>query len=264
MASFHEYFSNSKAFDFHEGLFYQIGFRGNSEFEKEYLPLREQEGRLYSDEIVKKLPALPKRHPLHNEWTIRKQSADRLIGYLKKKRIRNILEVGCGNGWLTSYLFNALQVECCGIDINETELKQAARLFAHDEKITFVYAGIHSPAFAFDSFADIIVLASVIQYFPDLHILLTRLKELVGPGGEIHIIDSPLYKARNVGTARKRSVNYFNKSSHKNMEKHYYHHTWKPLGGFKYEVLYNPRTPFSRLKNLVSKGSPFPWVKVTF
>ncbi len=33
-----------------------------------YLHVRAKEGRLYSDEVVKRLPAVPEDHPLRSEW----------------------------------------------------------------------------------------------------------------------------------------------------------------------------------------------------
>src|SRR4051812_13830112 len=82
-----------------------------------YLAVREKEGRVYSDEEVRNLPN-SSRHS--DEWKIRKETAKKLRAYLKGK---NILEVGCGNGWLANYL------NATGIDINEFEVNQALRVF---------------------------------------------------------------------------------------------------------------------------------------
>jgi 2-polyprenyl-3-methyl-5-hydroxy-6-metoxy-1,4-benzoquinol methylase len=77
----------------------------NQNFERLYIALREQEQRLYTDEQVRQLPDIDPSHLHYKEWKIRKHSAERLISYLnKKKRRLNILEIGCGNGWLSAQL----------------------------------------------------------------------------------------------------------------------------------------------------------------
>ena len=52
---------------------------------------------------------------------------------------------------------------------------------------------------------DAIVLASAIQYVADLPGLLLRLRDALAPGGEVHIVDSPLYAAGDVPAARERT-----------------------------------------------------------
>ncbi len=53
-----------------------------------------------------------------------------------------ILELGCGNGWLSHLLSQSLQRDVCGIDVNRTELTQAARMFGHDQRLSFIAADI--------------------------------------------------------------------------------------------------------------------------
>ena len=74
-------------------------------FEEQYLKIRQKEKRLYADEEVKHLPDIAPWHVHYREWQFRKRSATRLMRYLeKKKRALNMLEVGCGNGWLSAKL----------------------------------------------------------------------------------------------------------------------------------------------------------------
>jgi ubiquinone/menaquinone biosynthesis C-methylase UbiE len=158
-----------------------------------------------------------------------------------------------------------LGVACCGIDINKTELTQATRLFknkSNEEMITFAYADVLSPPLN-DPITDIVVLASVIQYFPDLTTLLSKLRCLTKPNGEIHILDSPLYENESdLADAKKRSHNYFSNLAHSNMKAHYYHHTWNCLRDVKFELLYDPMSVTGRVKRLLTNRSPFPWIKV--
>lgn len=259
--SFPEYFENNEAFSFRHGLFYQNDLPVKTDFEREYIDLRNKEERFYSDAMVNQLPDLPKKSPHYEEWRIRKTSAQRLISYLKKKRIRNIVEVGCGNGWLTNYLFKSLQVDCCGIDINETELKQAANVFSPNNEIIFAHADILSPVFK-NVFADIIVMASVIQYFPEPEILLAKLQSLLTPEGEIHVLDSPFYRGEDIVFARERSLQYFNESGNTGMQTYYHHHSWKCIENFNHEILYNPESITGKARRFFLKDTPFPWIKV--
>ena len=71
------------------------------DFEKLYTQLREREGRIYTDNEVANLPEITVTHPHYKEWLIRKESSQKLIDHLKKtNQPLDILEMGCGNGWL--------------------------------------------------------------------------------------------------------------------------------------------------------------------
>ena len=86
----------------YDRIFLEPSFR---EFEQLYVDLRSNEQRIYSDEEVAWLPDVDEDHVHKKEWQIRKVSAEKLVQYLKhKKRPLKILEVGCGNGWLSCQL----------------------------------------------------------------------------------------------------------------------------------------------------------------
>jgi SAM-dependent methyltransferase len=233
-----------------------------------YLRVRQKEGRLYSDEVVARLPAINKTHPLYREWQARADSAQRLVKYLRlnnKHRTTpiTIMELGCGNGWLTNYLAQNLESYVWGIDRNQLELAQAARAFGSNSRLAFAHADIFNAPFANNHF-DIIVLASVIQYFPDLPALISRLLSLLSTQGELHIIDSPLYQTEAVSSAQARSQSYYASLGASEMASSYYHHTWTQLNSLcNLEVLYDPNTPLLQiLRRLGPQYSPFPWVRI--
>ena len=77
----------------------------NGGFVDLYIALRNAEKRMYSDEALKQLPEVEENNLHRTEWKMRRQTCNRLIEYVKKKsRPLNILEVGCGNGWLSNQL----------------------------------------------------------------------------------------------------------------------------------------------------------------
>src|SRR5436190_14301198 len=158
-AFFKNYLEHNPSLEFHQGLYYQKDLGRSLSFEKQYTELRKNEGRLYDDAVVAKLPLISSTHPLSKEWSIRKRSADRLINFLKTKNPQTILEVGCGNGWLIHYIHTFLQADCCGMDVNEIELKQAVSLFDKYDTLSFLYADIRSGVFE-KPCTDTIILAS--------------------------------------------------------------------------------------------------------
>ncbi|HMJ69891.1 MAG TPA: class I SAM-dependent methyltransferase [Cyclobacteriaceae bacterium] len=254
MNPFEAYFSNNKNFKNENGVYYQLDFDG-SEFEQQYTDIRTKEGRMYDDDIVRLLPAVAKEHPLYHEWAIRSHSARRLVGQLKKEKCRSLIEVGCGNGWLTNYVRRHLDIPVCGVDVGKAELSQAARIGG--DKAAFVFADIFSEAMAGVT-ADAVLLASCIQYFPDVRALIGKLRKI----GTIHIIDSPVYSGGKAVEAKARSANYFRSMSTPGMEKFYYHHERSVFEGLGAEFLYDPSNITGKLNKVFVNGSPFPWIRI--
>jgi SAM-dependent methyltransferase len=248
-----------QGFTFSAGLFRQNSFPPN-EFESAYIDIRKKEGRILTNDEIRKLPDVSKDHPHFHEWKIRTRSLQRLAKYLDDGKERIILEVGCGNGWLSHQLSKIKKAQVIGIDVNFTELQQASKVFEDIPNLVFILGdifSIHLPVKV-----DHIVLASSAQYFPDLFSLIKALKTKLSDGGEIHIIDTPFYNAKTVDSARSRSRDYFN-SHDSGMGGHYIHHAWTDLEKFNFELLYEPSTFLSKLKNKFSSDSPFPWIKIS-
>src|SRR5438045_3657839 len=169
-------------------------------FEENYLLVRQKEGRLYTDEQVKWLPEIEQSNPHYKEWQTRASSCNKLIQHLSgKKRKLNILEVGCGNGWLCHHLSKIPGSDVAGIDINKVELDQAKRVFDSIENLEFFYGEIIDENTRNGKF-DVIIFAASIQYFPSLDEILPLALELLNPGGEIHILDSHFYKSSELET----------------------------------------------------------------
>jgi SAM-dependent methyltransferase len=225
-----------------------------------YLSVREKEGRLYPDDLAARLPDLPPEHPLSGEWRARAASCEWLKRYLaRSSQPLAILELGCGNGWLSNQLAGIPSTWVCGLDRNPLELAQAVRLFA-GSNLVFLEADISSLPFSLRSF-DVILLASVIQYIADLPALILRLKPLLKPGGEIHLLDSPLYRPGELLSARQRSRSYYASLGIPEMAGHYFHHPVSALEPFSAHWLYRPDSLKARLARRFGEAvSPFPWV----
>ncbi len=225
-----------------------------------YLHVREKEGRIYSDEIAAHLPDVPIGHPLASEWRARADSAKRLEHYLERfSAPLHVLELGCGNGWLSHHIASISGVKVWALDRGGPELTQAARLFG-SSNLAFLTADIFQASFPKHCF-DVIVLASVIQYFPNLPVLIQILRGLLTQRGEIHLIDSPLYNENEIDPACARTRAYYAELGFPEMAEHYFHHTVAALDEFSPRWLYHPSIWRSRLgRRLGQARSPFPWL----
>jgi ubiquinone/menaquinone biosynthesis C-methylase UbiE len=232
----------------------------NNVFEETYLKVREKEKRIYSNEEIEKLPFASANNPHKKEWEIRAKSFLRFKKYLETKDERlNILDLGCGNGWFCGQFSKTFNHNFYCIDVNLTELKQAAKVFK-SEKTKFIYADIVTVEIKKNSF-DLITINAAVQYFPDLKRLLTLLLLLVKEKGEIHIIDSPFYSENELINAKQRTNNYYSSMCLPQMAENYFHRTWNELSSSSYKILYSPSTFKNKVSKIfLGKDSPFPWI----
>lgn len=245
-------------------LFGQRGFIG-SEFEDAYIPLRRKENRVYEINEVRALPLISKNSSYFSEWKIRQKSIQRVVNNLTEKtKPLNMLEIGCGNGWFSNTLSAIKNSTIIGLDVNLFELRQASQAFGEVPNLSFIHADLFAEIFIRRSF-DVIVLAASIQYFPDLSQLFSRLFELLSKDGEIHILDSPIYKSNQIDSAKERSVECFTSIGSPEMKKYYFHHSIDVLRKYNLKIMYNPQLTHNHiLRKFIFKNlSPFPWIKIT-
>lgn len=127
-----------------------------------YHSARSQEGRVLDDEALRRLPgSLP---PIHtDEWRVRARSARRLLKHFAGVGGRlDVLDVGCGNGWLSALLARAGHT-VVGIDRNLSELRQAARVFPDGPR--FALADPFNTALDVCRF-DVVLFAASFHYSP--------------------------------------------------------------------------------------------------
>lgn len=238
--------------------------KSTSLFEKKYLDIRKKEGRFYTIKELKQLPDVPKQHPLYKEWGIRKTSADKLISYLSSRvnPTTRILELGCGNGWLSNRFQKALKCNVLGVDMNSEELTQAVEVFGN-EQLSFAYVDIFDDVIALNSF-DFIVIPATAQYFDDLPKLISRLQQLCSSKGEIHLLDTPFYSSdEQVKLAKERTEVYYREHDAFELNAFYHHHQWNDLKSIPYRLMYSGDTIISKISRKFGfLNSPFPWIKI--
>ncbi|WP_372393460.1 class I SAM-dependent methyltransferase [Xanthomonas sp. NCPPB 3582] len=244
-----------------DGVFVQRSLAADP-FEDRYLQVRRQEGRVYTDAQVRSLPHPGGTLGASLEWQVRALSSALLVQHLRTQAGEGaILELGCGNGWLSHLLARALQRDVCGVDVNRTELAQAARVFGHEQRVSFVAADIQTVALSRDAF-DVIVVPACIQYFPDPAALIRHLLAQLRDDGELHILDSPLYADRQrAAESAARSLRYFTGLGVPALAGQYHQHTYATFDPFQVHWLFDPRRPAARLGRLLRRRQPhFPWL----
>ncbi|HWJ92523.1 MAG TPA: class I SAM-dependent methyltransferase [Flavisolibacter sp.] len=231
---------------------------GSRRFVDLYLAVRNSEKRLYGDEEVLWLPDVGKDNRYRKEWRIRKRSAQRFCDYLKqKRRPLRILEVGCGNGWLSHRLAGIKGAQVLGIDINLPELEQAARVFALQENLQFACRDLGAQAMLKEKF-DIVVFAASLQYFSSVSSILGTALQVLDKNGEVHIIDTHFYTPAEAIQAGKRSEAYFRSIGVEEMKQFYFQHSFTQIHPFRYEVLYDPHSFIHKIIN----RHPFHWIRI--
>ncbi|GAB2831704.1 class I SAM-dependent methyltransferase [Ferruginibacter profundus] len=217
------------------------------EFEQLYIHLREKEGRMYKDEEVADLPVINELHPYYHEWEIRRRSAKKLMEYIRHKNNEpDILEIGCGNGWLSAQLATITKGKVTGIDVNGVELQQAKRVFDKIANLNFIQCTLNSEQLQDKSF-DIIVFAASMQYFSSLKKIITEALNYLTLQGEIHITDTHFYRQNEIAAAKERTVAYFASAGCQAMTEFYFHHTIEDLDKFNCHFLHDPTAFLNRL-----------------
>ena len=228
-------------------------------FAEQYIQLRKKEGRLYNDDELRQLPNIRKDHPHYKEWQIRKRSCRKLLHYIRKKNnILNILEIGCGNGWLTAQLLKVTSGNVTGLDINGIEIEQARKVFGEIANCNFIEGNISRCVLGEQRF-DLIVFAASIQYFQSFKDIIFTALDLLTLQGEIHIIDSKLYQYNQVAEAQERSKTYFTSMGFPEMADHYFHHPINNLQGFNAKILHDPASWWNKLSY---PANPFHWIVI--
>jgi ubiquinone/menaquinone biosynthesis C-methylase UbiE len=212
---------------------------GNSSLDiprQTYLATRKDEGRIYCDTILSQLPKIGREHQFYGEWRLREATMNYLLKYFNGYNDLEILDLGCGNCWLANRISMETQNFVHALDINQVEIEQGARVFSRNKRLQFIYADIFEDILPQNTF-DAVVMASSVQYFKELRLLIKRLLKLLNVSGEIHIVDSNFYKDNEKNAAKDRTERYYNNLGHPEMINFYHHHTWEELNEFNYEIM---------------------------
>ena len=249
----------NKSFIFKDGVYQSLESESKfTAFELAYLNVRQKEKRVLSIEEIKQLPFVDKSSSDYHLWKIRRKNIDRILKYLSNKKQLSILDIGCGNGFFPNAM--ALQNhQICGLDVNLTELKQAAVAFPN-KNIDWVMADIFENALS-DAKFDLITFCTSFHYFKDADQTIRRCLSLLKNGGEIHIIDSPFYDEEKLEEAKNNTINYYHKMGVESMQSYFHHIAFSVFKNYQIKVMYQPRRWINKI--LHRTDSPFYWIKIT-
>lgn len=112
---------------------------------------------------------------------------DMLLEQLAIQPTERVLDLGCGNGYITEYLYDHAPAQYIGLDCSEVAIQQAQiRVAAQAKPITFVVGDLGQLTYPAQSFDKIISIDS--HYFlDDLDPWLQGLYTILKPGGTLAI-----------------------------------------------------------------------------
>lgn len=220
------------------------------------MALRADESRLLDDESLAKSPNLPANHPHQKMWRMRQHGLRVLLKNMQRKLNPGdaILDIGCGNGWMSNRLAEA-GFDVTAIDVNLPELEQAHRVFTRPG-LRFAFADVFS--WSPDKSFKAVVFGSSFQYFKEAKKVLDHLFKVNPDLKYVFIVDTPFYAPSEQQAAAQRSTAYYTRKGYPEMSQNYHHHSLKDLE-HPYQVLYRP--PHGFLRKLILR-SPFPIIAV--
>ncbi|MEM9719622.1 MAG: class I SAM-dependent methyltransferase [Bacteroidota bacterium] len=231
-------------------------------FELLYLEYRKKIHQIYSDAQVKELPRAFTFNLQKEEWKDRAIMVGKFLKYLKKNsHVKQILEVGCGNGWLCHNISNAYQRSVIGLDLSLIDIEQAQRVFKQSN-LNFVHGDIFEDVLPMRSF-DLIVLNNTIHQFPNLRQLIERCQLYLKSSGELHIMGSPIYKWQKLEQERQQTLSHYESLNLSQMMQFHFHHSWDDFYPFKFRKLYTPKNILPIISHaLPLRSSLHPWVRI--
>ena len=104
------------------------------------------------------------------------------ISFVKGKRV---LDIACGEGYGSFLLKEAGALSVVGVDISETSISQAKKLFA-DKNLEYLVADLNKPLSLFKKHEfDVVISAETIEHLENPEIFLESIKQLIKPDGII-------------------------------------------------------------------------------
>lgn len=171
-------------------------------FARQYRAVREREGRRPSSaEYYRMLPCVAPGDPHANDWRVRRETYDHLLGRVLApgRRTLHVLDLGAGSGWL-SHRLAALGHRVVALDAidDDADGLGAARHYAIE--FATVQADFAALPFAPGQF-DLVVFNGSLHYAADAAATLAHARRMLASGGALVVMDSPMFRADADGRA---------------------------------------------------------------
>jgi SAM-dependent methyltransferase len=177
-------------------------------FAQDYAAHRQAEGRGYAGEALLALPYV-RSGPLARQWAVRARSYEAFMAQVLRpaatalSRPLSVLDLGAGAGWLSyriaveGHFATALDIRADGVD----GLGAAGPFLARTERRMRTLVASFDRIPASEVSFDIAVFNAALHYATDLRSVLAEAARVVRPGGQLVILDSPVYRREADGLA---------------------------------------------------------------
>lgn len=106
------------------------------------------------------------------------------------RRDANVLEAGCGPGYVTSLLLGFLEGgSVTALDVDGAMLEHARRVVGDDPRVRFVEASVTATGLPDGAF-DAVLVRYVLQHVPGVAAALAELTRVLRPGGRLFAVDA--------------------------------------------------------------------------
>lgn len=114
------------------------------------------------------------------------------VNYIIKNISKNesILDVGCGNGWLSSLLLNKYKV--IAVDISKVMIEECKKKFKNEQKIKFYNSFVEELPLE-NASVDNVIMFDVLEHCVDVKRVLKEINRVLKPGGQLFIVVPQLY-----------------------------------------------------------------------
>lgn len=171
-------------------------------FLREYTSVRMAEGRASDDPAYfQRLPEPTPGGPIEWQWNIRRHTWRTVRSRVLRAAPPQltIVDVGAGVGWLSNRLSEAgHELHAVDLSVDGDDGLGAARHFVHP--FERYQAEMDDLPFA-DATADVVVFNAALHYSTDYRRTLGEALRVLGPGGRIVVLETPLYRTSAAGDA---------------------------------------------------------------
>ena len=171
-------------------------------FIRQYRLVRQQEGRRpAAPDYYRRLPSVAPGDPHARDWQVRRETYHHLLGHVLAVGASPLrfLDVGAGSGWL-SHRLAALGHCAVAVDAIDDDVDGLGAARHYATEFVAVHADFDALPFAAGQF-DLVVFNGSLHYAADTAATLGRAHRMLGPGGVLVVMDSPMFGADGDGSA---------------------------------------------------------------